>query len=76
MIRELDSVVLRVDKPELGLEAGDVGTVVHVWGEGEVYEVEFATLTGHTLGVLTLAPEEVRAVEEGDLLHVRRAEVA
>jgi len=95
VICELDSVVLRVDKPELGLaacaqrntrfEAGDVGTVVHVWGEGAGYEVEFATLTGHTLGVLTLAPEEVRPVEESDLLkvfayrrssRVRRAEVA
>lgn len=76
MIRELDSVVLRVDKPELGLEAGDVGTVVHVYGGGAGYEVEFTTLTGHPLGVLTLAPEEVRAVEKSDLLHVRRAEVA
>jgi len=59
--------------------------VVHVWGDGAGYEVEFATLTGHTLGVLTLAPEEVRPVEESDLLkvfayrrssRVRRAEVA
>jgi len=95
VICELDSVVLRVDKPELGLaafaqrntrfEAGDVGTVVHVYGGGVGYEVEFATLTGHPQGVLTLAPEEVRAVEKSDLLkvfayrrssHVRRAEVA
>lgn len=38
--------------------------------------LEAATLTGRTLGVLTLAREEVRPVEENDLLHVRRAEVA
>lgn len=71
-LKELESAVLLVDKPELGLRAGDVGTVVHVYGDGEGYEVEFTTLTGQTLGVLTLSPEEVRPVEERDLLHVRQ----
>lgn len=36
MIRGLDRVALPVDKPELGLRAGDMGTVVHVWGKREV----------------------------------------
>lgn len=76
MIHETDSVVLQMDKPELGLEAGDVGTVVHVYGEGAGFEVEFVTLAGHTLGVFTLDCNEVRAVEPGDLIHVRKAEVA
>ena len=72
MIRELDSVVLTVNRPELGLLAGDVGTVVYVYGEGEAFEVEFVTLAGETLGVLTLPKEAIRPVEAGDLAHVRR----
>jgi hypothetical protein len=43
-MQELDSVVLAVDRPEWGLVAGDVGTIVHVYGEGEAYEVEFTTV--------------------------------
>jgi hypothetical protein len=75
-MQEMDSVVLSVDQPECGLVAGDMGTVVHVYGEGGTYEVEFTTLTGHTLAVLTLRPAEVRAVSEHDLMHVRQAGVA
>jgi hypothetical protein len=45
-MQELESVVLAVDWPEWGLVAGDVGTIVHVYGEGEAYEVEFTTLSG------------------------------
>lgn len=74
MIRGLDRVALPVAKPELGLRAGDMGTVVHARGEG--YEVGFVTLTGHTLGAFTLTPEEVRPGEEGHLPHVRKSGVA
>lgn len=63
-MQELDSVVLAVDRPEWGLVAGDVGTIVHVYGADEAYEVEFTTLSGQTLAVLTLRPPEVRAVSE------------
>lgn len=72
-MQELDSVVLLVDRPESGLVQGDVGTIVHEYGEGRAYEVEFTTLTGQTLAVLTLQAEEVRAVSERDLMHVRPA---
>jgi hypothetical protein len=74
-MRELESVVLLVDQPDWGLAAGDVGTVVHVYGADEAYEVEFTTLSGQTLAVLTLRPSEVRAVTERDLMHVRLAGV-
>lgn len=70
-MKELDSVVLWVDKPEHGLVAGDVGAIVHVYGDGVAYEVEFTTLTGATLAVLTLRAEEVREVSERDLMHAR-----
>jgi len=48
-MRELNSV-----------EAGDAGTVVHVYGEGEGYEVEFVGGEEETVAVLTLGPEDIR----------------
>jgi hypothetical protein len=45
MIEEHDCVVLTANLPAEGLEAGDVGTVVHIHKGGEGYEVEFMTLT-------------------------------
>jgi hypothetical protein len=53
MIRELDSVVLARDLPEHGLKRGDVGTVVLVHA-GAGYDVEFMTLDGETLAVVSL----------------------
>jgi hypothetical protein len=41
MIEEHDRVVLNPPVPSERLEAGDVGTVVHVYKDGEAYEVEF-----------------------------------
>jgi uncharacterized protein DUF4926 len=35
MIKEHDRVVLKSPIPNQGLEAGDVGTVVHVYKDGE-----------------------------------------
>jgi hypothetical protein len=52
-IHEHDCVVLTADLPADGLEAGDVGTVVHIHRGGEAYEVEFMTLAGNTLAVAT-----------------------
>jgi hypothetical protein len=73
MITELDIVVLTKSLPEHGLEKGDVGSVVHVFGQGEAYEVEFVTLKGETAALVTLTSSEVRSVGKMDLLHVREA---
>ncbi len=71
MISELDIVVLRKDLPDAGLQAGDVGTVVMSYDDGKAFEVEFATLTGRTISVLTLEAGAVRSVEPTDVSHVR-----
>ena len=47
MSKEHERVVLKVPVSAEGLEAGDVGTVVHVYKDGEAYEVEFITLDGN-----------------------------
>ncbi len=71
MIKELDDVVLRVDLPQAGLAAGDVGTVVLVHRNGEGFEVEFTALNGETVAVVTLRANEVRPVGRREISHVR-----
>ena len=46
MIKEHDRIVLTEPVPAEGLEVGDVGTVVHVYADGNAFEVEFTTLDG------------------------------
>ena len=71
MINEHDVVVLREDIPDAGLEAGDVGTVVHVHDHGAGYEVEIMTLAGETVAVVTLRSSQVRSIQPRDVAHVR-----
>ena len=71
MIKELDSVVLTTDLPEHGLKQGDIGTIVLVHRGGEGYEVEFMTLDGETLAVVTLLPSQVRPIGHGEIANAR-----
>lgn len=71
MIREHDRVVLTTPVPTEGLEAGDVGAVVHVYRDGQAYEVEFVTLDGHTVAVVTLEADQVRSVHKREITHAR-----
>ncbi len=71
MINEHDCVVLTQDLPDSGLKNGDIGTVVHVHPGGEGYEVEFITLAGETVAIVTLLPAQLRPIARGDLAHVR-----
>ena len=70
-MKELDTVVLKKDLGEYGLEQGDVGTIVHRYSTGEALEVEFVTGEGETVAVLTLDVEEVRPMRSKEVLHAR-----
>ena len=70
-INEHDCVVLTKDLPKENLEAGDVGTVVHIYKDGAAYEVEFVTLAGRTVAVATVEASQLRPVGHRDLSHVR-----
>lgn len=70
MINELDQVILEIDIPKHGLERGDVGTVVLVHGS-EGFEVEFMTLDGETVALVSLARGHVRAIGHGEIAHAR-----
>ncbi len=71
MIQEHDCIVLTQDIADVGLRAGDVGTVVHVHADAAGYEVEFTTLTGRTVAVATVLPSQLRPVSPRDLAHAR-----
>jgi hypothetical protein len=70
MIQELDSVVLTTDLPEYGLQPGDVGTVVLTHGRAG-YEVEFLTLDGETVAVVSLLAEQVRPIGRREIAQAR-----
>jgi hypothetical protein len=71
MIKEHDRVVLKTAVPADGLEAGDVGTVVHLYKDGLAYEVEFTTLNGQTAAVVTVEAAQVRPVGRREITHAR-----
>ena len=71
MIKEHDRVVLLKDVPQQGLKAGDVGTVVHIYRHGKAFEVEFMTLDGKTVAIVTLPASHVRTISGRDITHAR-----
>ncbi|MEK6640580.1 MAG: DUF4926 domain-containing protein [Nitrospirota bacterium] len=71
MIKEHDRVVLVATVPSEGLVVGDVGTVVHLYRDGQAYEVEFTTLEGKTAAVVTLEASQVRPVGKREITHAR-----
>ncbi len=71
MLKELERIVLTTSVPAESLEAGDVGTVVHVYRDGQAYEVEFVALDGHTTAVATLEASQVRPITRRDMTHTR-----
>ena len=76
-IKEHDCVVLTADLPDEKLKSGDVGTVVHIHkGGAAAYEVEFMTLDGHTVAVVTVASNQLRPVSRRDISHVRELQAA
>jgi hypothetical protein len=76
MIKEHDRIVLSKDLPAEGLLAGDVGTVVHIHNKGKAFEVEFMTLEGETITVVTLPSSQMRAVGKRDIAHARKLAIS
>ena len=66
----LDTVVLSRDLAEHGLRSGDLGAVVFMY-EPDGLEVEFVTASGKTQALVTLNVNDVRSVQDNDLVAVR-----
>ncbi len=71
MIKELQRVALTRPLPVYNLEAGDVGTVVMVYERGKGYSVEFMSLTGKTVAIVTVDVEFVRPLKDRELTNAR-----
>ncbi len=75
MIEEHSNVILTRDIPEQDLFKGDVGVVVHIHEGGEAYEVEFLTMDGSTVALLTLEASLLRVADARMIPHVREIAV-
>ena len=75
MIKEHDRIVLKTRVAAECLEAGDVGTVVHVYRDDLASEVEFTTLSGDTAAVVVEAAQ-VRPVHKREITHARELQPA
>ena len=76
MIHELDLVRTVDAVAEIGIPAGYLGTVVGVYANNAAFEVEFLNSTGHTIGVITVAANQVQAVSERASVEKFRAALA
>ena len=70
MYKVLDTVVLDRNLPEHGLRSGDLRAIVQVY-EPDGLEVEFVTASGKTQALVTLNVNDVRPVQDSDLIAVR-----
>ncbi len=74
MIAEHSLIVFDCDPPHEKLNRGDLGTIVHVYKEGQAYEVEFVDGGGATVALITVDAKDVRRIKSGEVLHARRTE--
>jgi hypothetical protein len=70
MINLLDTVVLTRDLPYANLRCGDLGAVVEVYS-ANAFEVEFVAASGRTQALVTLTSDDLRHVDDNDLVSVR-----
>ena len=70
MFKLLDTVVLKRDIPDAGLCVGDLGAVVDVH-DADHFEIEFVAASGHTQALVTLSSDDIRHVNDHDLIAVR-----
>jgi len=75
MFSLLDTVVLTRDVPNAGLRRGDLGAIVEVHGP-DTFEVEFVAASGRTQSLITLCLDDLRHVDDRDLISVRPLEQA
>ena len=73
MFKALDTVVLTRDVKDAGLQRGDLGAIVEVYGP-DSFEVEFVAASGRTQALMNLSSQDIRHVGDRDLVSVRTLE--
>lgn len=74
MIEDHDQVILTRNLPGHDLVAGDIATVIAVHEGGKGYTLEFMTVQGDTVAIVTVQSSDVRPARDRELPHVRAAE--
>ena len=69
MINEHEQAILTTILPDSSLLPGDIGTVVHIYEGNSAYEIEFFTVDGQTLDVVTVEATHVRPVDSHAVFH-------
>ena len=59
MVNEHDLIAMTEDRPGDNLRKGDVGTVVHLYPDGQTYEIEFIDEHGRTRCIATVPTSQV-----------------
>ena len=75
-MQELERVALTEDLPEHSLKIGDIGMIVHVYGDHKGYEVEFVTLNGELVALVSVYPSQIRQLESDEIASARRVRSA
>jgi hypothetical protein len=75
-MHELERVALTQDILEHGLKIGDIGMIVHVYGDHKGYEVEFVTLNGDLIALVSVYPSQIRPLENDEIASARRVQTA
>lgn len=74
MIKDFERIYLLADLQGTPYVKGDVGTVVFTYPNNEAYEIEFFALDGSSLGVETVAANQVKsAIGIKKVLHIDEA---
>lgn len=75
MFKVLDTVVLKRDVPAADLRVGDLGAIVEVH-DADSFEIEFVAASGRTEAIVTLRSDDIRHVNDRDLIAVRSLQEA
>jgi hypothetical protein len=75
-MQELERVALTEAMPEHNLEAGDIGMIVHIYSEHKGYEVEFVTLNGDLVALVSVYTEQIRQLENNEIASARQVKSA
>ena len=71
-MKELERVALTEDLPEHGLKIGDIGMILHIYADHKGYEVEFVTLNGELIALVSVYPSQIRQLEQDEIASARR----
>ncbi len=75
-MKELELVVLTENLPEHGLKIGDIGMILHIYADHKGYEVEFVTLHGELIALVSVYPAQIRQLEQAEIARARRVKTA